>query len=72
VTAFYYEHGIESDLAADEQRALLLGFQEGPVSEDPLRIRISIPLADETLRLTYDDEMEVVDVDRLGGERCRR
>ncbi|WP_458204900.1 winged helix-turn-helix domain-containing protein [Haladaptatus sp. NG-SE-30] len=64
VIAFYYEHGIEFDLAAYEQRDLLLDFQEELLSEDPFRIRISILLEDEALRLTYDERMEVVDVNR--------
>jgi len=64
VVAFYYDHGNEFDLATYEQRELLLRFEEELLSEDPLRICISIPLGDEVLRLTYDDQMEVVDVDR--------
>ncbi len=64
VVAFYYEHGVEFDLATHEQRARLLGFEEELLSEDPLRIRISVPVADEALRLTYDERMEVVDVSR--------
>jgi DNA-binding transcriptional ArsR family regulator len=66
VIAFYYEHDVEFDLATYEQRALLLDLEEELLSEDPLRIRISIPLEDETLRLTYDERMEVVDVNRQG------
>ncbi|WP_265108625.1 winged helix-turn-helix domain-containing protein [Halosolutus halophilus] len=66
VIAFYYEHGIEFDLATYEQRAHLLSFEEELLSEDPLRIRISIPLEDEALRLTYDERMEVVDEQRRG------
>ena len=66
VVAFYYEHGIEFDLATYEQRTHLLDFGEELISEEPLRIRISIPLEDEALRLTYDERMEVVDVDRHG------
>ncbi|WP_101294461.1 DUF7351 domain-containing protein [Halegenticoccus soli] len=66
VVAFYYEHGIEFDLATYEQRAYLLDFEEELLSEDPLRIRISIPLEGDVLGLTYDDRMEVVDVNRGG------
>ena len=69
VVAFYYEHGIEFDLATYEQRAYLLDFEEELLSENPLRIRISIPLEDDVLGLTYDDRMGVVDVSR--GERGR-
>ncbi|WP_227356006.1 winged helix-turn-helix domain-containing protein [Haladaptatus salinisoli] len=66
VIAFYYEHGIEFDLATYEQRTHLLGFKEELLSEEPLRFRISIPLEDEALGLTYDEKMEVVDVNRRG------
>lgn len=63
-TAFYYEHGIEFDLATAEQRQFLLDFREELRSEDPLEIRISIPQGDEGLRLTDDDRMTVTDVSR--------
>ena len=66
VIAFYYEHGVEFDLAAYEQRAHLLDYEEELLSEDPLRIRISVPLEEEALRLTYDERMQVVDLDRRG------
>jgi DNA-binding transcriptional ArsR family regulator len=64
VTAFYYEHGIEFDLATYEQRGLLFDYEEELVSEDPLRIRITIPLEGDELSLTYDDQMDVVELSR--------
>jgi hypothetical protein len=64
VVAFYYDHGVEFDLATYEQRTLLLEYEEKLLSEDPLHIRISISLDDEALQLTYDEQMEVVDVNR--------
>jgi hypothetical protein len=64
VTAFYYEHGIEFDLATYEQRTLLLDVEKELLSEDPLRIRITIPLEDDELSLTFDGKMEVIDVSR--------
>jgi hypothetical protein len=69
VVAFYYEHGIEFDLATYEQRMLILDYREELVSEDPLRIRISVPLNDEELRLTFDEQMNAIDVSRTGGAR---
>lgn len=66
VIAFFYDHGIELDLARHEQRSHLLDFEETVVSEDPLRIRISITLDDEELRLTFDDRMDVVDLSQPG------
>ncbi|NIS33370.1 MAG: hypothetical protein GWN73_23795, partial [Actinobacteria bacterium] len=52
------------DLATHEQRTLLLDFREELLSADPLRIRISIPRDGEELRLTFDERMSVVDVER--------
>lgn len=65
VTAFYHDHGIDFDLATHEQRAHLLDFEEELVSEDPIRIRISISLEGDVLELTYDSEMAVQAVERL-------
>lgn len=64
VVAFYYEHGVEFDLATHEQRTHLLDYEQELLSSDPLRIRISIPLEDEALQLTYDERMAVVDTTR--------
>lgn len=62
VIAFYYDHGIEFDLASHEQRSHLLEYQEEVVAEDPLRIRTTIPLEQDELRITFDEQMSVVDV----------
>lgn len=64
VTSFYNEHGIEFDLATYEQRGLLLEYVEEVISEIPLRIQITIPLGDDELSLTYDDQMDVVELSR--------
>ncbi|MFB6302346.1 MAG: winged helix-turn-helix domain-containing protein [Haloferacaceae archaeon] len=64
VLAFYYDHGIEFDLASHEQRTHLLEYQEEVVSEDPLRIRTTIPLDGDELHVTFDEQMTVVDVSR--------
>ena len=62
VLAFYYDHGIEFDLASHEHRGHLLEYQEEVCSDDPLRIRTSIQLEDELLEVEFDDQMEVVTV----------
>lgn len=62
VVAFYYDHGVEFDLASHEQRARLLEYREEVVSEDPLRMRITVPAGGDELSLTYDDQMRVVAV----------
>lgn len=64
VVAFFYEHGIEFDLAVHEQRTLILDFREELVSADPVRIRTTIPIEGEELQLTFDEGMDVIDVSR--------
>ena len=66
VIAFYYEHGIEFDLATYEQRSLLLTYREEIVTKDPLQIQIAVPVEDEELRLTFDNQMSVVEMSRRG------
>ena len=39
-------------------------FEEELLSVNPLRIRISITLDDEQLRLTFDGRMDMVDMNR--------
>ena len=62
VVAFYYDHGIEFDRASHEQRAYLLHYHEEVVSRDPLRIRTTIPLDGDQLRVTFDEQMRVIEV----------
>lgn len=64
VLAFYYEHDIEFDLASHEQRSHLLEYQEEVVSENPLRIRTTVPLDGDELQVTFDEQMSVVAVNR--------
>ena len=66
VTAFYYEHGIEFDFATPEQFSLLLDVEKELLSEDPLRIRLTIPLEGDELSLTFNGRMEVVSMERSG------
>lgn len=62
VTAFYHDHGIAFDLAANEQRDLLLTFREEVTSRDPFRLCITVPVDGDRLHLTYDADMDVVEV----------
>lgn len=64
VAAFYYEHGVEFDFATHEQFSLLLDVENELLSEDPLRIRLTIPLEGDELGLAFDDRLEVVSVER--------
>lgn len=62
VKAYFYEHGIEFDLATYEHRRYLLTFRETLDSSDPLRIRIAIPLDSDELTVTIDEEGNIVEV----------
>lgn len=64
VIAFYYDHGIEFDSASHEKRVTLLDYQEEVITEDPLRIRTTIPLMGDELRITFDNQMSVIEVSR--------
>lgn len=64
VIAFYYDHGIEIDLASHEQRAHLLQYRERVVSKDPLRLETTVPIDGDELKIAFDDQMTVVEVDR--------
>lgn len=66
VTTFYYEHGIEFDFGTYDQFSLLLDVENELLSEDPLRIRLTIPLEGDELGLTFDDQMDVVSIERTG------
>ncbi len=66
VTAFYYEHEIEFDYSTPDQFSLLLDVEKELLSEDPLRIRLTIPLEGEELSLTFDDQMDVISTERNG------
>jgi hypothetical protein len=69
VVAFYYDHGIEIGFTGttdfnDVIRTLELveDFDEEVVSTDPPRIRVTIRYEDDDLRLTLDEDMNVVAV----------
>lgn len=64
VLAFYYDHGVEFDIASHEDHGYLLDYEEEVVSEDPLRLRTTIPLDGDEIRIEFDDQMEVVAVER--------
>lgn len=62
VIAFYYEHGVEFDLASHEDHGYLLDYEEELISEDPFRIRTTIPFDGDEIAVEFDDRMRVVDV----------
>lgn len=62
VVAFYHDHGVDFHLATYENRSYLLSFQEEMISEDPLRIEVTIPFDDDELRVTIDEQVNVIDI----------
>jgi len=63
VTAFYHDHGIEHRFASWESFVRSHNIDEELVSEEPLRLRITIPAGNDELRLTVDDELNVIDIE---------
>lgn len=62
VIAFYYDHGIEFDLAAHEDHEHMLEYEEELRSTDPFRFQTTIPLDGDAISVTYDEQMNVVDI----------
>lgn len=67
VISFYHEHGdIQESIPfrklTEENPPYIGNITETIVSEDPLRIRVTIPIADQKLYVTVDDALNVVDV----------
>jgi len=77
VVAFCSRHGIEGTYALDDPGGCgalwdhLLKREYALLSEDPVRIRISVPGDGETLHLTLDRHLTVLDVTEEGRERDR-
>ena len=63
VTAFYLDHGIEHRFASWESFVRSHDIGEELVSEEPFRLRVTIPAGTDELQLTVDDELNVIDVD---------
>lgn len=61
---FYYDHGIEFSITNWDDIIRGLDFEERLVSTDPMVIEITVPCGDEVLRLTVDERLDVIDVDR--------
>lgn len=73
VVAFRYEHGIELTYDTKDTEACgrlwdhLMEYEHTLVSEDPVRIRVTVPGDGETLQLTLDGNLNVVDVSESSG-----
>lgn len=62
VSSFYYDHGIDYRFASWETVLRRTEVGEELLSEQPLRLRLSIPAADDTLQLTLDEEIRVLEI----------
>lgn len=60
VVGFYYERGVEFDVATDGAR--LTAWDRELVSEDPVEIRVTVRCDGDRLDLTLDGELDVVAV----------
>jgi hypothetical protein len=73
VIAFCYENGIEHTFDLDSPEACarlwahIAAREHRLVSEDPVRIRITVPGDGEHLELTLNDSLDVTDVTRSAG-----
>jgi hypothetical protein len=63
VIAFYHDHGIEFSFASWEDHLHGETYSEERVSEDPLRIRVTITVGGDELRVTLDGGLNVVGVE---------
>jgi hypothetical protein len=67
VSAFYYDHGVEIGYTINgfegSQRVLSLmrDHQQELVSTDPVRVLVTVRYQGDELRLTFDEEMTVID-----------
>lgn len=62
VISFHREHGFEHRFPSWEGFVRTFDFAEELVSEDPLRIRYTVPAGDDELRLSLDGDVNVVEV----------
>lgn len=62
VTAFCYERGIDHRIGTWDAIARAHEYEQTILSTDPLRLRVTIPVGEEELRMTLDEDLSVVDV----------
>ena len=76
VIAFCHEHGVDRTYDLDDPETCgelwehFMTYEHELVSEDPVRIRVSVPAGDDVLHLTLDGDLDVIDVtdDRAGAD----
>lgn len=78
IVAFCHEHDIELSFDVDDpksgeqlERHLQLERDHSLVSADPLRIRVTVPADDETLQLTLDGNLDVIEKSRVADPAAR-
>lgn len=64
ITAFYHDHGIEHRFASWESFRRGATIETEVVETEPLHIRVTVPCADELLRLVVDEELSVLSAER--------
>ena len=70
VVSFYDDHGVSTRVRADDVDHvnriydLVLDHDVALIDEDPIRVAVTVSWDDETIRLTFDETVRVVDVDR--------
>lgn len=69
VIAFYHDQGVPWERIPFpkltwENASYVGDIDEDVISEEPLRVRVTIPADDETLSVTIDEELNVIDVAR--------
>lgn len=62
VAGFYHERGISHRFATWETVTRCFAVEEDLLSEEPLRMRYTVPAGDESLRLTLDGALNVLDM----------
>lgn len=70
VVSFYHDHGVEVGYGindfeqAKQVLRLMRAHEDELVSTDPLRVVVTVTQGDETLRLTLDESMAVIETER--------
>ncbi|MFC7249291.1 ArsR/SmtB family transcription factor [Halomicroarcula sp. GCM10025324] len=67
IVAFYYDHGFQMTFDLDDAETCArawdrLAREQTLVSEDPVRIRVTVPCGGEELYLTLNENLNVIDV----------
>jgi hypothetical protein len=72
IVAFYYEHGFDMMFGLDDAKDCArawdrLAREQTLLSEDPIRIRVTVPCDGEEIYLTLDGDLDVLDITEASG-----